>query len=194
MNKVTVLIEGYAKINKDGTWEATSTTTLIEHGNIKIIMDPGCDRKLLNENLASNNLGLEDIVWVFLSHRHLDNTVLIGIFPNAKVIDDELFQDGPHGELHKTFIPGTDIEIVKTPGHSPRHGSLLVNTSDGVVAVAGDVFWFKDGEEQTQDINKPGDFADGNFEDLKKSRQLLLDKADWIIPGHGKMFKKTFKS
>ena len=139
MNKVKVLIEGYAKINKDGTWEATSTTTLIEHGNIKIIMDPGCDRKLLNENLASNNLGLEDIVWVFLSHRHLDNTVLIGIFPNAKVIDDELFQDGPHGELHKTFIPGTDIEIVKTPGHSPRHGSLLVNTSDGVVAVAVDV-------------------------------------------------------
>ncbi len=29
MNTVKVLIEGYAKVNPDGTWDATSTTTLI---------------------------------------------------------------------------------------------------------------------------------------------------------------------
>lgn len=28
MNKVKVLIEGYAKINSNGTWDATSTTTV----------------------------------------------------------------------------------------------------------------------------------------------------------------------
>ncbi|KKU69110.1 MAG: hypothetical protein UX92_C0014G0001, partial [Candidatus Amesbacteria bacterium GW2011_GWA1_47_20] len=42
MNTVKVLIEGYAKINPDGTWDATSTTTLIDTGQHKIIMDPGC--------------------------------------------------------------------------------------------------------------------------------------------------------
>lgn len=31
-------------------------------------------------------------------------------------------------------------------------------------------------------------FANDN-EALKKSRKLVLEKADWIIPGHGKKFK-----
>ena len=39
MNTVKVLIEGYAKVNPDGTWDATSTTTLIDTGKHKIIMD-----------------------------------------------------------------------------------------------------------------------------------------------------------
>jgi len=28
-----------------------------------------------------------------------------------------------------------------------------------------------------------------NFTDLKNNRKLVLKMADWIIPGHGKMFK-----
>jgi len=47
MNKVEVLVEGYAKVNSDGTWDATSSTTFIDTGKHKIIMDPGCNRKLL---------------------------------------------------------------------------------------------------------------------------------------------------
>lgn len=186
---VTVLIPGSARVNDGGSWEASSTVTLIDSNGQKIIVDPGCDRKLLLGVFEEHGLTLGGIDWVFLSHRHLDHTVLAGVFPNAKVIDDELFQDGLHGEMHRAMIPGTKVEILKTPGHAPRHGSLLVETKDGVVAIAGDVFWWVDGVEPTLDVDFEDEFADGDVEDLKKSRKLLLEKADWIVPGHGKMVK-----
>lgn len=190
MNNVTVLVQGYASINPDGSWEATSTTTLIESNGQKIIADPGCVRNKLVLSLKDYGLNVEDIDWVFLSHRHLDHTVLTGIFPKAKVIDVELFQDGPHGEMHEAVIPGTDVQILKTPGHAPHHGSLLANTTDkGTIAIAGDVFWWSDGVEPTLDVEFKDEFADGDWEDLRKSRSLLMEKADWIIPGHGPMMK-----
>lgn len=54
MNSVKVLIEGYAKINPDGTWDATSTTALITTGSHKIIMDPGCHHDLLLKSLSQS--------------------------------------------------------------------------------------------------------------------------------------------
>jgi len=188
MNKVTVLVKGSARVNKDNSWQANSTCTLIESKNLKIIVDPGCDRKALTQAFKKHNLVVKNIDWVFVTHRHLDHSSLIGIFPNAKVIDEESFQHGSHGAIHKNIIPDTDIKILQTPGHAPRHGSLLVKTKKGTIAIAGDVFYWTEKQKQTIDINQPDDFADGNFNDLKKSRQLLLSKADFIIPGHGKMF------
>ena len=189
MNKVEVLVEGYAKVNKDESWEASSTITLIESNGKKIICDPGCDRKLLDIAFNTHGLKFTDIDWVFVSHRHLDHNVLMGVFPKARVIDDELFQYGPHGEMHEKIMPGTDIKIISTPGHAPRHASLLVKTNMGVLAIAGDVFWWKQDEKQEIKINKKDDFADGEFKDLVESRKSLLKMADWIIPGHGRMFK-----
>lgn len=43
-------------------------------------------------------------------------------------------------------------------------------------------------EEQRVDIKKHDDFA-SDQETLKLSRSLALSLADYIIPGHGKMFK-----
>ena len=59
------------------------------------------------------------------------------------------------------------------------------------VVLAGDVFWWADGEEQLVDINKEDDAhpAELDMKALIKSRRVLLEKADYIIPGHGKMFK-----
>lgn len=73
MNKVKVLVEGYAKVNPDGTWDATSTTTLIDIGKHKIIMDPGCNRELLLGALAKEGLQAADIDTVFISHYHPDH-------------------------------------------------------------------------------------------------------------------------
>lgn len=189
MNKVTILVQGYAKIHPDGSWEATSTCTLIETPGKKIIMDPGCDRGRLLRSLGERNLTLEEIDYVFLSHRHLDHSMLMGLFPNATIFDDELCHKGPQGKLHGEYLPETDVLVIKTPGHAPRHASLLVTTTDGVIAVSGDVFWWYEGEEQVLDVEKLDDSADGDFTDLKNSRKFLLEKADFIIPGHGKMMK-----
>jgi len=189
MNKVTVLIEGYAKINKDGTWDATSSTTLIDTGKLKIIVDPGCNRELLLESLKNENLKTLDISYVFVTHYHPDHCTLMGIFENATVFDSAQWQNGPiGGDLKDRFLPDTDIEIIKTLGHSSDHASLLVNTKDGKVLIGGDIFWWKFGEDQKVDTEKLDDFA-SNMAALKQSRSEALKLADFIIPGHGKMFK-----
>lgn len=189
MNKVKVLVEGYARVNSDGTWDATSSTTLIVTGKLKIIMDPGCSRKLLLQALEKEVLKTGDIDYVFLSHYHLDHCLLAGIFENARVFDSSVWQkDSLGGNLEDDFLPGTDIKIIRTPGHTPDHASLLVPTLEGNILVGADIFWWEEGEEQKVDIQKNDEFA-ANFEDLITSRENALKIADFIIPGHGKTFK-----
>jgi glyoxylase-like metal-dependent hydrolase (beta-lactamase superfamily II) len=66
-----------------------------------------------------------------------------------------------------------------------------VETQEGVYAVAGDVFWWLDGQDQIVDVNKPdNDPEHMNIEKLIASRKKLIEMADFIIPGHGKMFRK----
>ena len=189
MNKVKILIEGYAEINPDDTWNATSTTTLIDTGKLKIIVDPGCNRPLLSGALKKEKLKTLDIAYVFISHYHPDHCTLMGIFENATIFDSMQWQNGPvGGDLKGKFLPDTDIEIIKTPGHSSEHASLLVNTKDGKIIVGADVFWWKEGEEQTVDVEKHDDFSTDQ-KLLTESRKKILEIADFIIPGHGMMFK-----
>src|SRR5579872_410887 len=113
MNTIDILIEGYAKITDTG-WDASSTTTLITVSSpvilnkvkdlnskiedssqaqndkiLRIIVDPGANRDLLFEKLKTRGLSLEDIDYVFITHHHLDHAMNVGLFPNAKVIDEE---------------------------------------------------------------------------------------------------------
>jgi glyoxylase-like metal-dependent hydrolase (beta-lactamase superfamily II) len=191
MTEVKVLIEGYAKETEDG-WVASSTTTLVEESGKKILVDPGKNRKLLLARLSKVKLKPEEIDFVFMTHYHVDHNLLMGIFPKAKVLDDETIYDEDREIAHQGVIPGTKIKIIKTPGHERFHGSLVVSTSEGVVVVAGDVFWWADQEEQKTDRKNLLSHKDPFVKDEKallESRKKVLEVADWVIPGHGKMFK-----
>lgn len=190
MTTVKVLIEGYARVNSDGTWDATCTTTFIDTGNHKVIMDPGCNRELLLSALQNAGLKVGDIDYVFISHYHPDHCLLMGIFPKATVFDSLQYQQGPMGGETGDHLPDTDIKIIKTPGHAPEHASLLVPTSVGHVLIAADVFWWPDGVDQKVDLDLPDDFASDQLV-LKSSRAsvLALTPDLLIIPGHGKPFK-----
>ena len=192
MAEVKILIEGYAKKLQNG-WVANSTTCLITTKNKKIITDPGGNRKKLFEALKSQGLTTDDINYVFLSHCHPDHILLAGIFEKAKFItfDTNLMYDGDLILEFDKYALGEDIEIMETPGHVLEHLSLLVKTPRGKIAIAGDVIWWIEGEEQVFDINqKDHSEAKGmDMEDLIESRKKLVENADYIIPGHGKMFK-----
>lgn len=191
MNKIKVLIEGYARKIKGG-WLASSTTTLIESNGKFILADPGTNRELLLGKLKQNDLTVSDVDFVFMTHYHPDHNLLSGIFPNAKILDDEFIYEGDSQIKHHGVIPGTSIKIISTPGHDQFHGSLVVPTREGIFVVAGDVFWWAD--EGKQDLSSAGvllDHEDPFVKDkkaLRKSRKKVLEIADWIIPGHGKMF------
>jgi len=193
MAEVKVLIKGYAR-EIDGKEFASSTTTLIQDGKLNIVVDPGMDRKALLAALKKEDLSLDQINYVILTHNHLDHSLLTGIFENAKILDDsDIYSFDGQIDEHEGKIPNTNIEIIKTPGHDQFHCSVLVNTEEfGKVIIAGDVFWWADDEEQKTDRKSLLEHKDPyvkNKGELEKSRKKILELADYIIPGHAGMYK-----
>lgn len=189
MAEVKVLIEGYARLIKNG-WKASSTVTLVKSNGKNVIVDPGCNMKKLAASLKKEGLKTKDIDYVFLTHNHPDHVLLAYIFENAKIIDELYLYHGDAFVKHSGTIPGTDLKIIRTPGHMEEHCSLVAPAREGTYVVAGDVFWWLENEKQEVKISKPDD--DPEHMDLQKlvaSRKKVLEMADWIIPGHGKMFK-----
>ena len=192
MAKVKVLIEGYAKKTKEG-WIASSTTTLAQTAGLNIIIDPGINRSLLLKKLKKEGLKTGDIDFVLMTHYHPDHSYLSAIFEKAKALDDELVWDEDKEYEHKGIIPGIDLKILPTPGHEEFHASLVVPTDKGILVVAGDVFWWSDEEKQDTSsvavLLKHKDPLVKNKKALRESRIKVLDLADFIIPGHRKMFR-----
>jgi glyoxylase-like metal-dependent hydrolase (beta-lactamase superfamily II) len=193
MNKVKVLIEGYAKVYDDYE-EVSPSVVLIENEKHKIVIDPGFNRENLLKALEKEGLKTGDITVVILTHCHMDHFPLVGIFEKAIVLDnsDQYSQDGIIRRQSEGML-GEGIELISTPGHDPFHCSVLINTEDmGKVVISGDIFWWIDGEEPEKDFESLINLEDPyvkNENDLKESRKKVLEIADWIIPGHGKMFK-----
>ncbi len=193
MAEVKVLIDGYAR-EENGTELATSTTTLIKDNKLNIIVDPGMNRDLLLNKLDEEDLSVNDINFVVLTHYHLDHSLLTGIFDNAKVLDNtDIYSFDGMIKSHGGKIPETEIEIIKTPGHDAFHCSVIVNDEKlGEVVIAGDVFWWKDKEEIKIDKESLINHEDSYVKDegkLNESREKILEIADYIIPEHGRMFK-----
>jgi len=195
MAEVKVLIEGYVKELKDG-WLAQPSTVLIKDSGLNIIVDPGSNKELLLKKFADEDLEPEDINIVFLTHHHLDHALAIMIFPDSDILlDGDLMNINKSDKVfsYSGNIPKTNIRVISTPGHIFEHSSLLVETEMGKVVVAGDLFWWLEGEEQKIDFERLINHEDSNGakdeKALRENRKKILEMADYIIPGHGKMFK-----
>lgn len=191
MAEVKVLIDGYAKEIENG-WIASSTVSLIKSNGKNIIVDPGCNRTKLLESLKKENLETKDIDYVFLTHDHTDHILLAGIFEKAKVLTPYEIYDEDIQIRHDNKIPDINIKIISTPGHCKSHNSFLVKTEVGNIVIAGDLWWWKDDEKQETDYDILIERNDPYVKDKEviiKTRKKILEIADYIIPGHGKMFK-----
>lgn len=183
MASVKILLEG--KLSTENNGKTAPTVSLIRDENIAMVVDPGFlgDKREIIEALKKEGLGVEDVNIVCVTHSHIDHYANAGMFFNAKVL--EYFglwdKDGKMEDWKEDF--SENVKIIKTPGHDDTSITLFVKTEEGTVAVCGDVFWKKGYPEPEEDI-----FA-SNIEKLKHSRKLVLQIADWIVPGHGGMFK-----
>jgi glyoxylase-like metal-dependent hydrolase (beta-lactamase superfamily II) len=192
MAEVKVLIEGYAR-ELEGGFLASSSVSLIRENGKNIIVDPGINRPLLLEKLESEGLSPADIDFVILTHYHPDHALLASIFENAAIFDNTTIFKNDYESDHGGVVPGTMVKIISAPGHAYEHCAVLVETEKGKIVIAGDVFWWMDDEKM-----KPGDInfllnrKDPYAKDekvLMESRRKILEIADYIIPGHGKMFE-----
>jgi glyoxylase-like metal-dependent hydrolase (beta-lactamase superfamily II) len=185
MTKVKILIEGFtnADSQSSGGEEKTSPTiTLIKDKDLNIIVDPGVleSQQVLIDRLGEEGLTVNDIDIVFLTHSHIDHYRNIGMFPNAKTLEYFGLWTGQRcDEYQEQFTEG--IKVIKTPGHSYDALSFLVETEKGVVVIVGDVFWRENSPENDPYASDAGK--------LKESRKKVLELADYIIPGHGPMYK-----
>jgi glyoxylase-like metal-dependent hydrolase (beta-lactamase superfamily II) len=191
MAKIHILIEGQGSDFKSKTITHYPTTVLIESGENKIIFDPGVDRKMLVQSLNNSQLTIDNINYVFLSHHHLDHSLMAGIFSNAKVIlGNTWYKDTTEVEYDNDIL-GPEISIIKTSGHTSDDACLLVQTDKEKVLLAGDMFWWPHNEKQENTIDKIIKHKDMFAVDQKKleiERRRLILLADLIIPGHGKPF------
>jgi len=184
MAEVKILIEGFTSADQpDGEEEKTCPTiTLVRDRDFIIIVDPGVleDQQILVDKLEELGLKAADINLVFITHSHIDHYRNIGLFAHAKTLEFWGLWSGSRAQPRPATIT-SDIEIISTPGHSTDSLTMLVNTNQGKIAICGDVFW-----KEGQPVVDP--YAN-NAQELAHSRQTILESADWIIPGHGPMFK-----
>ena len=184
MAKLKVLIKGYttADSNSEGDEKTCATITLIKDKDRIMLVDPGVleNQRILINALKKEGLNVNDIDIVCITHSHIDHYRNLGMFPKAKVLEYYgLWDKNSVDDWKERFSP--DIKIIKTPGHDKTSISLLVKTDKGVVVVCGDVFW-------KENLPKKDMYAD-NPKKLKESREKIMKIADWIIPGHGDIYK-----
>ncbi len=201
--KVDILLVGDVKY-ENHNYHCWPTIVLIQEKEKKIIVDPGAvaDQKIISDSLQRLNLSVDDISHVFITHSHLDHYRNVGMFARAEVIDywgcwrgdcllsnewttDEEFTKGNFSE---------NIQVIKTPGHDYSSLSFLVRGEvecnhkkcEGIIGICGDIFW----REDYPDLN---DLEDQTYVTDKKSliqsRKTLLNNTNYIIPGHGNIFR-----
>lgn len=197
MAEVKVLVSGSHEPIDEGL-KIGSTTTLIKTDQ-NIIVDPGAliDEQKVLDSLKEENLSPEDIKLVVLTHTHIDHTVNLHLFKNASVLLK--FKDGYPGQiqvinkgllLRKELLENTeiakDVKIILIPGHSNDLMGLVVDTDEGKVVIASDAI----SNEGCADLkNEPNPMIVADIDQYKESRKKILKIADFVIPGHGKMFK-----
>jgi glyoxylase-like metal-dependent hydrolase (beta-lactamase superfamily II) len=187
--KVKILIEGYtnadSKAESGGEEKSCATVSLVLDENMVMVVDPGVleSQQILIDALKNEDLSIDDVNMVCITHSHIDHYRNIGMFPNAKVLEFfGLWNKNQVEDWSENFAP--NIQVVKTPGHDYTGITLFVKTDDGVVAICGDVFWKENYPEKPAD-----DMYASDFEKLEQSRKLVLKKADFIIPGHAGIYK-----
>jgi glyoxylase-like metal-dependent hydrolase (beta-lactamase superfamily II) len=124
---------------------------------------------------------------------HLDHIKNVGLFPDVDIIDGTHVHKGTLINPHQGRIPGTNITISHTPGHTGDHSSLLVETNEGTVMICGDLFWWEEGNEEKHDraslLSLPDEFASDRSLLLRSRTAALRTGAALFIPGHGKPFR-----
>ena len=170
----------YTSIDTKG--RSCSTVTLVRDNGITMVIDPGTlpGQKVLIDALKKEGLSIDDINVVGLTHSHMDHFRNIGMFPKAKIIDYWGWWTSDRWKKCDGKV-SENISILGTPGHTKGSITFLVETDKGKIAICGDVLW-------KNDLLHKDPFAE-DLKELEKSRKKVLEIADYIIPGHGKMFK-----
>ena len=188
---VFVLKPGYARREGYASQRACGTITLVK-SNKNCLVDLGIpgDKDHILKKLKEQKLAPSDIDFVILTHSDVDHIGNLNLFPDATFIGgSDVIQDDLFKEFFKEkYLIDENVSVIHTPGHDNRSITVLVKTNDGLVAITGDLFEYNK-DWLTVDTSEAWEPWSQDKAMQNKSRAKIWKLADFIVPGHGDMFK-----
>lgn len=198
MYEVHVLFAGYCRPTEGGMLANCSCTLVKGPKNIVVDTMTPWDGNMLIDAVEKHGIGCDDVDFVVSTHGHSDHVGNNNLFLNAKHVvgrcvshrqtyydDAEFFNSDGMYEIDES------VRVVSTPGHTLSDVSVIVETAQGSVGVVGDLF------ENENDVTDESVWLNAGSENAdlqRKNRKYILERVDWIIPGHGAMFStKKYK-
>jgi N-acyl homoserine lactone hydrolase len=156
----------------------------------------------LPELLRARGIEADDVIALVNSHLHLDHCGQNAAFPRRPIqvqsIEYESAQDAgytipewvlfprSHYELVRDaleILPG--IRLIATPGHTPGHQSMLVESADGRTAIVGQAVYSRAEWRGSDDPADSGYASAWNQEAYRQSIEKLRDfRPDVVLFGH----------
>lgn len=187
MAEVKVLVDGYAIWLEAHKQKACGTITLIKGEKHHCVVDTGNvgDEEKIIKALKNEGLSPDQITIVVNTHGDIDHVGNNSLFKKATFISGQDICEGDEFSFFTSdYQVEPDISVISTPGHSIEYVSVMAKTKDGTVVVSGDLF------------ENEADSSDESWKVFSKypkhqieSRLKILKIADFIVPGHGKIFK-----
>lgn len=161
------------------------------------VVDPGVPMQGAPYSSALGNLGVDpfSVEDVILTHMHFDHVGALIEFPGRRVFVHELELAAPYAKFSSGLLDtcevieltGEEGELeegvrwIRTPGHADGLITLLVDTAEGLVAIASDCIGPL--PEFFEQMDLPKDFAEREtlLEQWRKIREL---EPVLVIPGH----------
>lgn len=185
---VSIIQPGYAIWQKRlNVQKADGTITLVKSQH-NIIVDTGLpkDKQVILKGLKKNQLTPRDISHVVCTHGDADHISNNNLFPVAAlIVGFDIYQGDIATFFKKNFKINDHITVTSMTGHDDRSIGVLVKTQKGLVAITGDLF------EAENDWKNAKDWIAFSKRPKTqiKNRAKVWELADYIIPGHGDMFK-----
>jgi glyoxylase-like metal-dependent hydrolase (beta-lactamase superfamily II) len=187
---VKVLKAGYATRLGPTQLRADGSITLLK-GPKNVVIDTGgpWNHGYLLESLEAEGLLPADIDVVVCTHGHSDHVGNVNLFPQATLVVSHDICNGDlytvHDFAESPFPIDDDVEVIATPGHTKQDVSVIVRTAAGTYAIVGDLFECAE-DLENEELWRP---ISEDPQEHERSRALVLELADFIVPGHGEMFE-----
>lgn len=177
---------------------AFPNTLLIRMDERDYLVDPGLVMQggaLLG---ALSELGVEPqtIKDVVLTHMHYDHSQAMAAWPMRKTYVHKIEMEAPYSQIVSGSMENAQVEELEgeegeiepglrwmlTPGHSDGLITLLVDTDDGLVAIASDCVGPL--PEYFDEMDLPQDFGPEREELLRQWQRIRDLEPAVVIPGH----------
>jgi len=167
------------------------------------------EEEQLENALRTLGLSTRDIKIIVLTHLHWDHTYNNEIFPRAKILVQRtelqyaispapnhwIYYEAPEAGFHPPYLKSvrnlktvsgdfrltSNVSLICTPGHTPGHQSVLVETGQGRYLVAGDLV--ESFDHWNSDPVMVGHIIH-NLEDYYASFSRAKTLCDQVLPAH----------